>query len=276
MSSALTTPTLDLTFIAPRRVAINVGRVRHAQIILAGGGGTGSFLALHLARLAYHARQQHGIEVDLTIVDPDTVEERNVGRQNFVPAEIGRHKAETLAVRYGRAFGLPVRFFNQAINYKHIDDAHQRHDGWLHLLIGAVDSVAARRDLEAIAGGWNSRLWWLDCGNHHADGQVLLGNSFNVLEPRLGPLGCTALPLPSHQHPELVEPAEPAGQDCALDALADVQSLMVNQQVAGLAASYVYRLLITNDLDTYATYFDLLAGSMHSRYIEHHDQLPRL
>jgi hypothetical protein len=32
---------------------------RGAQIVLVGCGGTGSFLALHLARLAYHARQQN-------------------------------------------------------------------------------------------------------------------------------------------------------------------------------------------------------------------------
>lgn len=269
MVSAQTANKLQsLNFIAPRRVVVNVGRVRRAQIVLAGGGGTGSFLALHLARLAYHARQQHGLELDLSIVDPDIVEERNVGRQNFVPAEVGRHKAEALATRYGRAFGLPIRFSNRPIESGHLDVTNARRDGWLHLLIGAVDGVTARRDLETITGGWNGRLWWLDCGNHHADGQVLLGNNSNALTPQLGPLGCTALPLPSHQHPELVErPAGPGGHNCALDALADVQSLMVNQQVAGLAASYIYRLLITNDLDTYATYFDLLAGSMSSRYI---------
>lgn len=269
MSNArtLTAPALDLRFIAPRRVAIATGHARAAQITLVGAGGTGSFLALHLARLAYHARQQHNFDIRLTVVDPDTVEERNIGRQNFAPAEVGSFKAQAVATRYGRAFGQSITFYNEALRPGHVDGTHRYHDGWLHLLIGAVDSPAARQDIVAVAKSFAGRMWWLDCGNHHADGQVLLGNSVKN-EPEIGPLGCTGLPWPSVQHPELVQktPA-PQGHNCALDALADIQSLMINQQVAGLAASYVYRLLLARDLDSYATYIDLAANSMTSRYI---------
>lgn len=64
----------------------------------------------------------------------------------------------------------------------------------------------------------------------------------------------------------LEAPAVPdaIGLSCADLALADVQSLMVNQAVAGWAASYIARLLISHDLDVYATYFDLVAGSARS------------
>ncbi|MCP4517833.1 MAG: hypothetical protein GY824_21725, partial [Delftia sp.] len=94
-----------------KRIPLELGRVDHVNLVLVGCGGTGSFLALHLARLAWHAREQHGIEVALTFIDPDRVEARNVGRQNFVPAEIGACKAQSLASRYGLAFGLRIRFF---------------------------------------------------------------------------------------------------------------------------------------------------------------------
>ena len=80
-----------------------------AFVTLAGCGGTGSFLALHLARLAYHARERHGLDVRLAFVDPDVVEEKNVGRQNFCPAEVGQPKAQRLMARYNRAFGLSIR-----------------------------------------------------------------------------------------------------------------------------------------------------------------------
>ena len=50
------------------------------HILLVGVGGTGSWLALSLGRLAYHARQK-GITFHLTFVDPDRVEIKNVGRQ---------------------------------------------------------------------------------------------------------------------------------------------------------------------------------------------------
>lgn len=250
-----------------RRIPINVGRIDHVNVILAGCGGTGSFLALHLARLAWHAREQHAIDVHLTFVDPDRIEAKNIGRQNFVPAEIGLRKAERLAHRYGLAFGLSVRFYNDWLHPNHVDGRHRYRDGRLHVLVGAVDNAAARKDIDSIVAGWGGRLWWLDCGNHDLAGQVLLGNA-DVSGPAISPLGfCTRLPLPSIQHPELVEEAPPPLISCADAALADVQSLMVNQQVAGWAASYLYRLIISQDLDTYATYFDLRAGSARSEYI---------
>ena len=72
-----------------------------------------------------------------------------------------------------------------------------------------------------------------------------------------------------YQHPELLdpEPVRASAASCAELTLADVQGLMVNQAVAGYAAQYVYRLLLSRDLDIYATYFDLVAGSARSEPI---------
>jgi hypothetical protein len=39
---------------------------------------------------------------------------------------------------------------------------------------------------------------------------------------------------------------------------------MINQAVATYAAQYVYRLVMSHDLDVYATYLDLMAGSARS------------
>jgi PRTRC genetic system ThiF family protein len=248
-----------------KRIPLELGRVNNVNLVLVGCGGTGSFLALHLARLAWHAREQHGIEVALTLVDPDRVEAGNVGRQNFVPAEIGTFKAQSLAARYGLAFGLRIRFFNEALKPSHVDGNKRYLDDWLHLVVGAVDNNAARRDIESIVAGWSGRLWWLDCGNHDHSGQVLLGNADGL---EISPLGfCTRLPLPSAQCPELVQDEVAPLVSCAEAALDDAQSLMVNQAAAGWAASFVYRMVVAQDLDVYATYFDLRAGSARSEYI---------
>lgn len=190
--------------------------ITRVNVALVGCGGTGSFLALHLARLAWHIREQHDTHLEMAFVDPDRVEKKNVGRQNFVPAEIGRYKAEALATRYSLAFGLPIRYFNEAIRPAHISQDHRYQDGWLHLVIGCVDNTKARKGIDAICRGWSGRLW----------------------------------------------------VSCADDALFDAQSLMINQAAAGWAASYVYRMIITHDLDSYATYFDLAAGSARSEYIQ--------
>lgn len=91
-----------------RRGQVRLSPTDEVWIYLIGTGGTGSYLAMALARLAYHARTK-GIQVHLTFVDPDRVESKNVGRQLFCPAEVGQFKAETLALRFNAAFGLSIR-----------------------------------------------------------------------------------------------------------------------------------------------------------------------
>lgn len=145
----------------------------------------------------------------------------------------------------------------------------------LTLICGCVDNAAAREVIAGVAPNY-SPTWWLDGGNHDHSGQVLLGNK-DIQAPEISPLGvCSALPLPSVQCPNLLNPplrelAEfEAGEgvlSCADLALADVQGLMVNQAVAGWMAVYVSRLLINRDLDIYATYFDLITGSARSNAI---------
>ena len=250
---------------------IEIGEVTAATILLVGCGGTGSFAALHLARLAWAARQR-GLDIGLVFVDPDHVEEKNVGRQNFCPAEIGQPKALALASRYGLAFGLRVK----AVVGPFRDDMlyHQRRGINEHLLVvGAVDSPAARRGIHAamleVAARPAALTWWLDAGNGEQSGQVLLGNSGKT-RPQLSPLGvCTMLPLPSVQEPGLIEgldeaPADRSELSCAELLALDAQSLMINQAMAGWLGLYAYRLLLGRDLDLMATYLDLAGGVAHS------------
>jgi hypothetical protein len=132
-----------------------------------------------------------------------------------------------------------------------------------------VDNTAARRDIAAACKVWGTRLWWLDCGNHDHGGQVSLGNAWELKGAEISPLGfCTGLPLPSGQHPELVARDRRRGRqrNCALDVLAGAQSLMINQMVAGWAASMLYR-LVAGDLDASTVYLDLAGGSARSEYI---------
>lgn len=232
------------------------GRV---NIVLAGCGGTGSFLALHLARLAYHVRERHGQPVRIVFVDPDQVEAKNIGRQNFAPVEVGEPKAWTLMRRCNAAFGLDIEALVQPYVTAPVADDHRA----LNIVIGAVDNAAGRRAIDETA---NRQWWWLDCGNHEHAGQVLLGNRHDLTAPELALNFCTGLPTPGVQHPELLIDAPEAteAESCAELTLRDAQSLMVNQAVATFAAQYVYRLVVTRDLDVSATYFDLASGSARS------------
>jgi PRTRC genetic system ThiF family protein len=253
-----------------KRYPIQIGDPNRIYLILVGCGGTGSFLALHLARLAYHARQRNnGPSPSLVFIDPDVVESKNLGRQNFCPAEIGRNKARTLARRYNLAFGLDIRAHATPFHSRIVrGNIYQT----FRLVIGAVDNAAARQAIQDYVTS-NRQTWWLDCGNHEHAGQVVIGNQENLDAPNIDPLGlCAGLPLPTHHHPDLLEPDPAPDRDahtesCADLALRDAQSLMINQAIAAYAAQYVYRLVLTQDLDTYATYIDLETGNAQSKPI---------
>jgi hypothetical protein len=67
-----------------------------------GCGGVGSWLVPKLTRLLGSTRRS-----EVTLIDGDTLEERNLDRQLFGPDDIGRNKAEALADAHGGALGSP-------------------------------------------------------------------------------------------------------------------------------------------------------------------------
>jgi PRTRC genetic system ThiF family protein len=234
-----------------RTYRILLGETDTLRVTLVGVGGTGSALALALGRLAYHLRQK-GIRVELSLVDPDTVEEKNIGRQCFCPAEVGQNKAETLALRLNAAFGLDILAVPEPFDHRMVAGWWPPWSGGSPsngLLIGAVDNHLAR-------------LWCLDLGNARDHGQLLLGNlgwPQQLASIELSALGlCSGWPSPYLQAPELLQPdrAEP-GLSCADLILREEQSLVVNQAVAALAAQYCQAFLVQRELSAFATSFTL-------------------
>ncbi len=131
-----------------KRYRVNIGHPDRVAILLAGCGGTGSFAAHILAQLACWAVST-GLDLRLYFIDPDTVEEKNLVRQNFCRAEIGYPKAQTLAWRYMAAFGITitpvVERFSAEMLKKYMPGLSAQ--GRLTIVVGAVDNVRARCDI---------------------------------------------------------------------------------------------------------------------------------
>ena len=70
-----------------------------------GAGGTGSQVATNLARMDMALRALGHPGLHVTVFDPDTVSEANIGRQLFSESEIGLNKAVALVTRINRFFG---------------------------------------------------------------------------------------------------------------------------------------------------------------------------
>jgi PRTRC genetic system ThiF family protein len=235
---------------------------RGGVVVLVGVGGTGSWLAPDVVRIL---KRVNNPGIRFTLVDPDTVEARNVERQNFCEAEVGRNKAETMAERLTHAYGLdiaamPVEFSKDMLaGLRHMEIA---------LVLGCVDNAAARRTIHAALATVQSpeHFWWLDCGNHASSGQVCLGNHTVNSKRYPFPAKCSVFPAPTVQHPELlVDANEPGPTTCA--EITDPQGLTVNRMVAAIAGDYVMRLLTGTPIKRYASYFDLASMSVQSLYI---------
>jgi PRTRC genetic system ThiF family protein len=249
----------------PRVVAPQLHQ--RVRLILVGCGGTGSWLAPHIARLVFLLREQ-GKDASALFVDPDVVEEpRNIPRQNFCHAEARARlpKAVTLARRFGSAWGLEIPAVVEP--FRPGMASSSGFHGGLTVLVGCVDNHLGRQALaEALRTGYGEHpRWWLDCGNHMSSGQVLLGNVTRPEEVKQGLKAarlCIHLPAPSWQHPELLEapPAEERSgppRSCAQIALENAQALNINVVVAAIAAEYLNQLLLAGTLTTFATYVNL-------------------
>ncbi len=249
---------LDLS----KKYQVLLGEADTLHVCLVGSGGTGSALALSLARLAYHLKEK-GINVNITFVDHDVVEEKNIGRQNFCPSELGWNKAETMALRLNAAFGLqiravPVKFQASFLGDWWFSDGHKKHC----LLIGAVDNHLARGEISKAVEQRQGQVWWLDCGNAHHNGQVLQGNyGLQMMEfLKVDELGLVnGLPAPHLQAPDLLQPDpddDPA-LSCAELTVREEQSLVVNQMVATVASQYCYEFLVRRRVVACETVFSL-------------------
>ncbi|MCY7346293.1 MAG: ThiF family adenylyltransferase [Pyrinomonadaceae bacterium] len=264
---------------------------KEVQFWLVGAGGTGSFMAMNLARLAFELNGR-GKAASICIVDPDRVETGNIPRSNFCFAEIGQNKAETLAGRVSRAWGIEVGFVKEGFTPALLQSVR---DDWsvqssssqkLTFLVGCVDNHLARFQMHEAVKFYNeqryasdgARLWWIDGGNGRDTGQVLIGNRLDdktICESaRKSPI-LSLLPAPSLQHPELlrrestksIERQNQTTEEritCSERIRLGEQSLNVNQRVAVEMSQVLSELLLTQTLKRFATYFDLESGASRS------------
>lgn len=259
----------ELNFEIPLKLMLP--KEKRVTLILAGCGGTGSWLAPAVARIGKILIERFDTAASIYFIDPDVVEEKNIYRQNFCAAEIGENKAETLAMRFGLSWGIEIHAvkvkFADAVNRSRLFDNQT-------FVVGCVDRASARKEISNSTKD-HDQIAWLDCGNSESYGQVVLGVNTRILDRFSIPGYCNWLPMPDVQHPELVseqkvgklftQPESPLS--CADMALQDSQGLAINQRMAAEAADYLVRMLITRDLKKFATYIDLESGTARSKNI---------
>jgi len=230
------------------------------KIVVVGCGGTGGFVVEGLCRLLANN------DLDILLVDHDRVEPHNLRRQNFFEGDVGKFKSQSLAERMARQYGRPVGYSVYPYDRELLNEATRLGMRQMRgIIIGCVDNADARL---SIAKGLSWGDWWLDAGNGHQSGQVLLGNTTNIdgLEESFDEDEHMVdhLPAPSLQLPALLnQPTKPVTRalDCAEEVEEEGQSPVINQMMASLVLEFMYRLL-KGTLTWMGAYVDLEAGTL--------------
>jgi len=198
---------------------------RTVRVLVIGCGGSGSAIAsglpyLHQAMLV--AGHPGGLLV--TIMDGDIISPTNCVRQAFCATEIGLAKAVVMVSRLNLFWGLNWTAVAVALTSK-TDISN------FDIVIGCVDTRAARQLIQDKVQGWRSRVaYWLDLGNSADSGQFILGQPLNGRNRR----SAVRLRTVPELFPEIVAPSlEGDGiPSCsALEAL-ERQEPFVNQVLA--------------------------------------------
>ena len=220
-------------------------RVNPVKIVMLGAGGTGGHIAPHLYRLLYALERP----VRFVICDGDKVEEKNLVRQNFIPADLGENKAKVLAERYASAFGLETEYVPAFIEDRNglkqlLTPGVRRgnEQGRLReqvILIGAVDNNRSRRLCHQVFQETED-LIYIDSGNGEHTGQVVCGVR------RAGRTVCRPV---GSVYPDILRDTDkfPTELSCAEASVSAPQSIAANITAATIVVDMLYNILITGE-----------------------------
>ena len=214
------------------------------NIDLIGVGGTGSLVLSGLVRLNHAIRALgHPFGIKVTVYDPDSVSEANIGRQLFTEDEIGRNKAECLIDRYNLGF---------ALNWIAVPQDYQMRSLWnKNIVISCVDSKASRKSIFSQVKSFRKKIYLIDAGNDGQYGQVLIGD------------GSRELPWPYRTRPDLIRGAEKRdAPSCSLAEALAYQDLFINQWMATAVLELVWRMFRRGELLYRGFYLNLETGRM--------------
>ena len=232
---------------------------RPVKIVMLGAGGTGAYAAPHIYRLLHVLDRP----VRFIIADGDTVEEKNLVRQNFVNSDLGKNKAKVLAERYASAFGMEIEYIPEFIENEdrlrnlitpdRIGQTGITSTQFLRgfnpsdllknlvILIGAVDNNKSRQMCHRVFKSMEE-LIYIDSGNGEYTGQIVCGirrKSRTYYKP-VGDL-----------YPDILLETDkyPTELSCAEAAVSAPQSVAANIMAAAAITSYVYNILVLGVID---------------------------
>ena len=233
---------------------------RQARVLVVGCGGTGSAVVAGLPYLHQSlVARGHPGGLHVTVLDGDMISPTNCVRQPFARSEVGLNKAIVLVNRLNLFWGLkweavPVHLGQGTF----ISRSYSGDDLRAHIVVGCVDTRAARATIRDAVSNWSTVSYWLDLGNNADSGQFILGEPLNERNRR----SRLRLRTAGELFPEIVDPAlDDDGQpSCSAAAALGRQEPFINSTLAQHALALLARLFRYGTLCYHGGFINLSTG----------------
>jgi PRTRC genetic system ThiF family protein len=235
---------------------------RTVEVLIVGCGGSGGAIAvalpyLHNAMLAQG--HPHGLHV--TVMDGDTISPFNSVRQPFTKSEIGLNKAIVLMNRLNLFWGLDWTAVPGALTEETARLGYSLHtdrDLKPDIVIGCVDTRAARALIARAVSAPSLTHYLIDIGNGPSGGQFVLGEPLNSRNRR----SRMRLRIAYELYPELIDPAldDDSEPSCSAVESLSRQESFVNSVLVQHALALLARLFRYSEISYHGAFVDVAAA----------------
>lgn len=215
----------------------------NVKIALVGAGGTGSYFAIELVKLATAMRTlSPESSLEVTIFDGGIVTEANCIRQNFYATQIGLNKADAITWVTNNLHSMNFKSVGKNIKPSDLDG--------FDLIITCVDLPSIRYQIyQYFNNSFNAyrKVLWLDTGNTENSGQLVLGEFGNN---KYLPTVCDLYDY------SILSDKKGEHKSCSAIESLTKQNLGVNAFCARLGGQLLCNLFLKGRIKNHGAYFD--------------------
>ena len=219
----------------------NKKKIRY-NVVIVGAGGTGSHF---ISRFSQYLSSKKDIECNVSVVDGDYVEEKNLERQNFVSFDLMQNKAEAICQAVEETYGLTFTAYNNYLDkaedlYSIIADMPSSRyvDGYnvetIPIIIGCCDNHRCRQVMEAEFNHL-ANVIYIDSANEFDYGEVVIGAKIqnNLISPSR-----------AFYFPDVLTSKEKSKSELSCGAInkAQPQHLITNVEAANIILSFIVQI----------------------------------
>ncbi|SJZ60039.1 ThiF family adenylyltransferase [Anaerorhabdus furcosa] len=194
---------------------------------IVGVGGTGSLLARDMPKLLI------GSNCEMTLIDGDIVEGKNMKRQSYQTQDIGENKAIALSKKINTFYGTNCYAIDRYITESDFFEVIQK-ESRIPVIVGCVDNDATRKVCEKVVKRLKQCIY-IDSANSEYSGDIYICVKSN--KEIKGALRGKTYKLKKDKHPNELSCQEQASKG-------NVQFLITNNKMACVLLEHIHLLLI--------------------------------